>query len=69
MQSAATTDIPAAGYRARRFARFERDLAAWQASPHGQFAVWRAQRQLAGAPAFCADAEQRAQRPRSTSSA
>lgn len=35
--------IPAAGYRARRWKRFERDLAGWLESPEGRFAAWRAQ--------------------------
>ena len=36
-------DFPSAGFRARRWLRFERDLAAWLASPEGHFAHWRAQ--------------------------
>jgi hypothetical protein len=35
--------FPSAGFRARRWLRFERDLAAWLASPEGNFAQWRAQ--------------------------
>jgi hypothetical protein len=35
--------IPAAGFRARRWNRFERDLHAWMESPEGRFAAWRAQ--------------------------
>lgn len=35
--------IPTAGYRARRWNRFERDLHAWMESPEGRFAAWRAQ--------------------------
>lgn len=34
--------IPAAGFRARRWNRFERDLQAWMDSPEGRFAAWRA---------------------------
>ena len=34
--------IPTAGFRARRWNRFERDLRAWMASPEGRFAEWRA---------------------------
>ena len=34
--------IPAAGYRARRWNRFERDLRDWLDSPEGRFAEWRA---------------------------
>lgn len=34
--------IPSAGFRARRWNRFERDLHAWMASPEGRFAEWRA---------------------------
>jgi hypothetical protein len=40
--------IPAAGYRARRWNRFERDLRDWLASPDGRFAEWRAQVAVAG---------------------
>ncbi|MGX6448324.1 hypothetical protein ACVU7I_09700 [Patulibacter sp. S7RM1-6] len=35
--------IPAAGYRARRWNRFERDLRSWLDTPEGRFATWRAQ--------------------------
>lgn len=35
-------DFPIAGFRARRWLRFERDLHAWLASPEGRFAHWRA---------------------------
>jgi hypothetical protein len=38
--------FPRAGARARRFKRFERDLRAWLQTPDGQFAAWRARRQL-----------------------
>lgn len=41
--------IPTAGFRARRWNRFERDLRAWMASPEGRFAEWRA-KALVGAP-------------------
>jgi hypothetical protein len=34
--------IPVAGFRARRWNRFERDLHAWMDSPEGRFATWRA---------------------------
>ncbi len=34
--------IPAAGFRARRWNRFERDLHEWMSSPEGRFAEWRA---------------------------
>jgi hypothetical protein len=40
--------IPAAGYRARRWNRFERDLREWMASPEGRFAEWRAHVAVAG---------------------
>ena len=33
-------DFPVAGFRARRWLRFERDLQAWLASPEGVFARW-----------------------------
>jgi hypothetical protein len=36
-------DFPSAGFRARRWLRFERDLEAWLASPEGTFARWRAE--------------------------
>jgi hypothetical protein len=38
--------FPRAGYRARRFKRFERDLQAWLATPEGRFAAWHARRQI-----------------------
>jgi hypothetical protein len=38
--------FPRAGYRARRFKRFERDLQAWLSTPDGRFAAWRARRQI-----------------------
>lgn len=34
--------IPACGFRARRWARFERDLEDWLSTPEGRFAQWRA---------------------------
>ncbi|MDO9408262.1 hypothetical protein [Patulibacter sp.] len=34
--------IPTAGFRARRWNRFERDLRDWMESPEGRFAEWRA---------------------------
>ena len=40
-------DFPTAGFRARRWARFERDLHAWLASPEGRFAHWRARQAVA----------------------
>jgi hypothetical protein len=39
-------DFPRAGYRARRWQRFERDLGAWLATPEGRFARWRAQQDV-----------------------
>ena len=39
-------DFPHAGYRARRWQRFERDLRDWLDTPDGRFASWRAQREL-----------------------
>jgi hypothetical protein len=33
-------DFPKAGFRARRWLRFERDLRAWLGTPDGQFAQW-----------------------------
>jgi hypothetical protein len=41
-------DFPSAGFRARRWLRFERDLEAWLASPEGHFARWRAERVVVG---------------------
>jgi hypothetical protein len=37
-------DFPTTGSRARRFARFERDLAAWLQTGDGMFARWTAER-------------------------
>lgn len=36
-------EFPRAGFRARRWLRFERDLVAWLATPEGQFARWSAE--------------------------
>ena len=33
-------EFPKAGFRARRWLRFERDLQAWLGTPEGQFAQW-----------------------------
>jgi hypothetical protein len=33
-------EFPKAGFRARRWLRFERDLYAWLGSPEGKFAQW-----------------------------
>lgn len=38
------TEFPRAGFRARRWSRFERDLYAWMNRPEGQFECWLAQR-------------------------
>ncbi|WP_217915630.1 hypothetical protein [Miltoncostaea marina] len=35
-------EFPRYGARARVWARFERDLRAWLATPDGRFAAWRA---------------------------
>jgi hypothetical protein len=35
-------EFPKAGFRARRWLRFERDLQAWLGTPDGQFAQWSA---------------------------
>jgi hypothetical protein len=40
--------FPAFGSRARVLKRFERDLAAWLATPEGRFAAWDAHRTLSG---------------------
>jgi hypothetical protein len=37
-------EFPVAGFRARRWLRFERDLQAWLDSPDGEFARWQAVR-------------------------
>jgi hypothetical protein len=42
-------DFPRAGYRARRWQRFERDLREWLETPDGRFASWRAQRDVRAA--------------------
>ncbi|MGH2451040.1 MAG: hypothetical protein ACRDGE_07190 [Candidatus Limnocylindria bacterium] len=36
--------FPRAGFRARLWRRFERDLRAWLATPEGRFAVYCAER-------------------------
>jgi len=41
-QSPTQDSIPACGFRARRWARFERDLEGWLSTPEGRFAQWRA---------------------------
>ncbi|EHN10535.1 hypothetical protein PAI11_26420 [Patulibacter medicamentivorans] len=41
--------FPRAGFRARRWQRFERDLALWLSTPEGRFAAWRAAQAVAGA--------------------
>lgn len=41
--------IPVAGYRARRWNRFERELREWMVSPEGRFAEWRAHEAVVGA--------------------
>ena len=33
-------EFPKAGFRARRWLRFERDFEAWLGSPEGKFAHW-----------------------------
>jgi hypothetical protein len=38
--------IPVAGFRARRWNRFERELRDWIESPDGRFAAWRAQQAI-----------------------
>jgi hypothetical protein len=43
----APVTFPTAGFRARRWQRFERDLALWLATPDGQFARWRAEQAVA----------------------
>jgi len=37
-------EFPTAGFRARRWLRFERDLQAWLDTPEGRFAAWAAAR-------------------------
>ena len=39
-------EFPTAGFRARRWGRFERDLQAWLDTPEGQFAAWAAARDV-----------------------
>jgi hypothetical protein len=41
-------EFPVAGFRARRWLRFERDFKVWLASPEGDFARWRAERAVVG---------------------
>lgn len=40
-------EFPRAGFRARRWQRFERDLHAWLATPEGRFTTWCAQHDVA----------------------
>lgn len=61
--------FPTVGFRARQWKRFERDLGAWLDTPHGRFATWRAEREIAGQPPFCARVAQSAQGPRSSAAA
>jgi hypothetical protein len=42
-------DFPRAGFRARRWLRFERDLYAWLQTPPGRFATWSAVRAVGDA--------------------
>lgn len=42
--------IPAAGFRARRWLRFERDLHSWLSTPEGRFAAWRAEQAVTPSP-------------------
>jgi hypothetical protein len=44
-----TEDFPHVGFRARRWQRFERDLAAWLGTPEGRFEAWCAQQCVAAA--------------------
>ena len=57
-------EFPSAGFRARRWQRFERDLEAWLETPDGRFARWRAERELLDG----AHAAQLAQSPLTTTS-
>ena len=41
-------EFPRAGARARRWSRFERDLALWLRTPEGAFATWLARGGEAG---------------------
>jgi len=63
-------DFPRTGFRARRWARFERDLHAWLATPEGRFVSWSARRQVdgSGTTQRCA-AWQAAHRPLTTTCA
>ena len=47
-------DLPRAGVRARRLARFERDFGRWLQSADGRGATWRARRALARSSAGAA---------------
>jgi hypothetical protein len=49
--AAEEADFPATGSRARRFARFERDLAAWMQTSDGRFACWAAEQAATDEPA------------------
>jgi hypothetical protein len=42
-------EFPKAGFRARRWLRFERDLEAWLETPEGRFASWAAVKAVAAA--------------------
>ena len=42
MQVDEQIEFPQAGARARRWSRFERDLATWLRTPEGAFATWLA---------------------------
>jgi len=44
-------DFPRAGFRARRWRRFERDLRAWLETPEGRFEAWCARQRVAQEPA------------------
>jgi hypothetical protein len=61
-------DFPRAGFRARRWKRFERDLHAWLATPHGRFATWCASSAVASRT-DAVHARQVAQSPVTTTSA
>jgi len=45
-----TEEFPHVGFRARRWLRFERDLAEWLATPEGRFTQWCARQQVATPP-------------------
>jgi hypothetical protein len=40
-------EFPTAGFRARRWLRFERDLQSWLDTPEGRFAAWAAAQDVA----------------------